>query len=49
VMLEEHENKYILKVLKITGFNISRAAEILGVTRARIYRRINQLDIKGVE
>lgn len=45
VTLEEYENDYILKVLKITDFNISRAAEILGVTRARIYRRIKQLEI----
>jgi transcriptional regulator with PAS, ATPase and Fis domain len=46
VTLEEHENDYILKVLKITGFNITRAAETLGITRARLYRKISQLDIK---
>lgn len=38
--LEEHEKEYILKVLKITGSNITRAAEILGITRARLYRKI---------
>ena len=27
-------------------FNISWAAEILGITRARVYRKINQLDLK---
>jgi DNA-binding NtrC family response regulator len=46
VTLEAHENNYILKVLKITGFNISRAAEILGITRARLYRKISQFDLK---
>jgi DNA-binding NtrC family response regulator len=45
VTLDEYENDYILKVLKITAFNISRAAEILGITRARVYRKINQLDL----
>jgi DNA-binding NtrC family response regulator len=43
--LEEHENDYILKVLKITDFNITRTAEILGITRARVYRKIKQLDL----
>lgn len=43
--LEEYEEDYILKVLKITNFNITRAAEILGITRARLYRKINQLDL----
>lgn len=46
VTLKEYENDYILKVLKITGFNISRAAEILGITRARLYRKINQFELK---
>ena len=46
VTLEEHENDYILKVLKITGFNITRAADILGITRARLYRKISQFDLK---
>ncbi|MCX6581611.1 MAG: sigma-54 dependent transcriptional regulator [Candidatus Aminicenantes bacterium] len=45
VTLEEHESDYILKVLKVTKFNITRAAEILGITRARLYRKINQLDL----
>lgn len=46
VTLEEHENDYILKVLKITGFNITRAADILGITRARLYRKISQFDLQ---
>lgn len=45
VSLEKYEGEYILKVLKITNFNISRTAEILGVTRARVYRKISQFDI----
>lgn len=48
VTLEQCANDYVLKVLKITGFNISRAAEILGVTRARVYRKINQFDLDDV-
>jgi DNA-binding NtrC family response regulator len=46
VTLEEYENDYILKVLKITGFNISRAAETLGITRARLYRKIDQFELR---
>ena len=45
VTLEEHGSDYILKVLKVTKFNITRAAEILGITRARLYRKINHLDL----
>jgi DNA-binding NtrC family response regulator len=42
VTLAEMEKNYILKVLKITRFNISRAAEILGTNRPRLYRKMNQ-------
>ncbi len=45
ITLEENESEYILKVLKITDFNITRTAEILGVTRGRVYRKINHLDL----
>jgi DNA-binding NtrC family response regulator len=38
--LEQHEKDYIHKVLKAAGFNISRAAEILGTNRPRLYRKI---------
>ena len=38
--LEEHEKNYIRNVLKAAGFNISRAAEILGTNRPRLYRKI---------
>lgn len=43
--LEEHENEYIRKVLKITGFNITRACEILGISRPRFYRRLKNLQL----
>jgi two-component system response regulator AtoC len=46
VTLKENELDYILKVLKITDFNITRSAGILGITRARLYRKISQLDLK---
>lgn len=38
--LDDHEKKYIIKVLKATGFNITRAAEVLGINRPRLYRKI---------
>jgi transcriptional regulator with PAS, ATPase and Fis domain len=43
--LEEHENEYIREVLKITGFNISRACEMLGISRPRFYRRLKDLKL----
>ncbi|MCP4158077.1 MAG: sigma-54-dependent Fis family transcriptional regulator [bacterium] len=49
VKLEEMENRYILKVLKITGFNISRASGILGVARSRLYRKLNQLNLDEIQ
>ncbi len=48
IPLEEYEDDYILKVLKITGFNISRAAESLGITRNRLYRKIDRLNLKDM-
>lgn len=46
--LEEFDSRYIQKILKIVNFNISRAAEILDISRPRIYRIIKELKIKGV-
>lgn len=46
--LEEYENEYMRKVLKIAGFNITRACEILGISRPRFYRRIKQLQLEDV-
>jgi DNA-binding NtrC family response regulator len=44
--LEEHEKRYILKVLKTTGFNISLTAEILGINRPRLYRKIKYYQLE---
>jgi DNA-binding NtrC family response regulator len=44
--LEEHENEYMRKVLKITGFNITRACEILEISRPRFYRRLKDLQLE---
>jgi DNA-binding NtrC family response regulator len=38
--LEEYEKEYILKVLEACDFNISLAAEVLGINRPRLYRKI---------
>jgi transcriptional regulator with PAS, ATPase and Fis domain len=38
--LEEHEKQYLFKVLRATGFNITRTAEVLGINRPRLYRKI---------
>jgi len=46
--LEEVENRHVRKVLKLTDFNISRAAEILGVSRPRLYRKLKVLDLENV-
>jgi DNA-binding NtrC family response regulator len=46
ITLEEHEKKYILKVLKATNFNISLTAEILGVNRPRLYRKIKYYQLE---
>jgi len=46
--LEEMEKNYILKVLKITRFNISRAADVLGMNRPRLYRKISQYGLEEV-
>lgn len=44
--LDDHEKKYIIKVLKATGFNITRAAEVLGVNRPRLYRKIKYFQLE---
>lgn len=46
--LEEYENDYMRKILKITGFNITRACEILGISRPRFYRRLKDLQLEDV-
>jgi DNA-binding NtrC family response regulator len=38
--LEECEKKHITRVLRLTGFNILRTAELLGTNRPRLYRKM---------
>lgn len=40
--LERHERRLVLAALKRHAFNISRAAEELGLTRAALYRRMDK-------
>jgi DNA-binding NtrC family response regulator len=44
--LEDYEKKYVLKVLRATGFNITRASEVLGINRPRLYRKIKQYELE---
>ena len=46
ITLEEVEKKYIISVLEQTGWNISKAAEILGIDRVTIYNKINKYGVK---
>ena len=43
--LDHLEKETILKALRKHGFNISRAANELGLTRASLYRRMEKHDI----
>jgi transcriptional regulator of acetoin/glycerol metabolism len=43
--LDHMEKETILKALRKHGFNISRAANELGLTRASLYRRMEKHDI----
>ncbi|MCP4216846.1 MAG: sigma-54-dependent Fis family transcriptional regulator [bacterium] len=47
VSLDEFEKRYIYKVLKATQSNISRACEILGISRPRLYRKLKNLDLQS--
>jgi DNA-binding NtrC family response regulator len=40
--LEQMEERYIREVVESTGGNISRAAEILGIDRRTLYRRLDK-------
>ncbi|MEO0083501.1 MAG: sigma-54 dependent transcriptional regulator [candidate division WOR-3 bacterium] len=44
--LDEMEKQHIINVLKQTNNNISRAAEILGINRATLYRKIKEYNIE---
>ncbi|BBO93249.1 sigma-54-dependent transcriptional regulator [Desulfosarcina ovata] len=41
--LAQLENQYILKVLDITGGNKSKSAEILGISRAALWRKLKNI------
>ncbi|MCP4216354.1 MAG: sigma-54-dependent Fis family transcriptional regulator [bacterium] len=48
ISLAAFEKKYIYDVLKISDFNIKRAAEILEITRSRLYRKIKILELEAL-
>lgn len=48
VSLDEYQKKYIYQVLKVTGFNISRASEILEISRPRLYRKIKSYQLEAL-
>mgnify|MGYP005842640287 CR=1 FL=1 len=45
--LDDVERSYILKVLKETGWNQSKASQILGIDRKTLYLKLKKYDIKG--
>lgn len=49
VSLEEMERNHIVRVLQETGFNKSKASEVLGIDRATLYRKakIYGIDLRG--
>ena len=46
---EQSERKYIVDTLKVTGWNISRTAIILGVERTNLHKKIRAYQIKRGE
>jgi len=44
ISLEELERRYVAKVLKMVGGNKSRAAEILGLDRRTLYRKLDRIN-----
>jgi len=46
---EQSERKYIVDMLKVTGWNISRTAVILGVERTNLHKKIRGYGIKRGE
>jgi DNA-binding NtrC family response regulator len=46
---EQQERKYIVDTLKLTGWNISRTAVVLGVERTNLHKKIRGYSIKRGE
>ena len=44
VPIEEIERRYILRVISLVGGNRSRAAEVLGIDRRTLYRRLEKYE-----
>jgi DNA-binding NtrC family response regulator len=44
--LEEMEKEHIRKVISASGKNLSRAAEILGITRSTLYSKIKRYNLE---
>lgn len=44
--LAENEKRHIAKILKQTSWNITSSAEILGITRETLYRKIEKYEIR---
>lgn len=47
--LREMERDYILEIMRRTGGNKKRAAEILGVDRKTLYRKLDEYRAEGIE
>ena len=43
--LRDYEHQYIKKVLELHNFNVTKTAKILGISRTRLYRKIDQIDM----
>lgn len=44
--IETMERRHISKVLKLTGWNLTRAAELLGISRPTIYEKIKRFGLQ---
>ena len=45
--LETHEKKYIQQALRINGWNVSRTAKVLGITRQGLQKKIRTYGLKN--
>ena len=48
VTIDELERRYILRVLSLVGGNKSRAAQVLGLDRRTLYRKLERDDAADV-